>query len=422
MNTRRAQRRRRTTTGPDFLTRVRRFATGWEGLASLAVLIVLAVLIQGVFDLRLPSSESKPPPRDLWGYLNIPPGVGPKIVYVGDASGGALLDASGARQAVELALQERGSIHGTQVELVVVEDACDSEEAVLKAAELVLDPQVVGVISQACHDSTLAAREVYEKERLPYFSLNLTSPDLTEGSVNTYRMLWNDKRQGVDAALYSVEQLNAGRALLLHDGSLGARETLGAFRSQFRAQRGQIADLRPVDASEKGWNDVLQETETLEVDMVYFAGGGKTAGALLSFLRGNGYEGEFMVTGAAYSDQEYLLAGQVLESTYASTLQAPRSEGYPIWKETYEKAYGPVGTLSPEAYDAATVLLRAVDTVASPKEDGTLEIGRNALRSNMRRLPLQGVTGRADFDPNGDRTSVLVLIMKYEDGEFTQVK
>lgn len=425
MTIRRARRRRRQPViEPSLALRILQFVTSWEGIIAFSVLIVLVVLVQGILRLPLPFDLGKPPPvPDAWGTINVPRGLPMKLVYIGDVSGGANLEAPGAKQSLELAIKERGAFQGTKVELQVVEDPCDPGQAAEKARELAQDPQVVGVITQACSASTLAARAVYEEAKLPYLSLTTTAPQLTlPGTLVTFRLLWNEKTQGRNAALYARQDLQAARALLLHDGSFDAEAVTGEFRAQFRAAAGQIVDHLSLNAEGKEWSNVLKELISLDADLVYFSGRGKTARAFLAFIRQGGYGGHFMVTDVAARDPEYLQDSSLTDGTYATLVQTQRTERYAFWKETYEKEYGLVGPLSAESYDAASILLQALEAAVKPKGDGTLETGRQRLVGVIRSLPYDGVTGKAAFDSNGDRAAVLVQILKMENGEYRQVK
>ena len=426
MTTRRERRRQRRLGARESRLWVKalQYATGWEAIIGLSILVVIFVLVQGILRLSLPFGLGEPaPPPDPWGYVNVPRGSPIKLAYIEDASHSTSPETPGAKQAIDLALNEHGKVHNTPVELHVVKDTCDGQAASDQARALAQDPQVVGVISGACQASTLAAKEIWEEVKLPYFSLSSTDPALTTpGTLVTFRLLWNAKAQGRRAALYARQELKANRALLLHDGSPDAVEVLNEFRGNFRPQGGQIVDLRALDPEGKGWDNVTKETKSLEADLVYFSGSGKTAGALAAFLRGNGYEGKFMATDAAFTDPEYLKAGQAVEGTYVSTQQVPRSAGYAFWKETYEKEYGQVGLLAPEAYDAAMILLQTLDSAATLEKNGTLKIGRLRLAGQIRSLPYEGVSGKASFDANGDRGSILAQVMKVENGQFQVVQ
>jgi ABC-type branched-subunit amino acid transport system substrate-binding protein len=90
----------------------------------------------------------------------------------------------------------------------------------------------------------------------------------------------------------------------------------------------------------------------------------------------------------------------------------------PDWVKKFETRYGPRQTFSPQAYDAATILMMAVERVARKQTDGSLVIGKKALRDAVADTDLMGITGRIKFDPYGDRTGSVVVIYKVveEDG------
>ena len=98
----------------------------------------------------------------------------------------------------------------------------------------------------------------------------------------------------------------------------------------------------------------------------------------------------------------------------------------PQWVKKLESIYGPRQTFSPQAYDAAKVLMAAVAKVAKKKADGTLVIGKKALRDAIRGTHMNGITGKIAFDKHGDRTGSVVVIYKVvkENGKsfFKQMK
>ncbi len=420
MTLKRGERRRRPRTETiEIGARALQFVTGWEGIISLGVLVVLAVLAQGILKLPMPFGiGEKQPLPDAWGYLAVPRGTTPKIVFVGDVSNGAKMEASGAKQGVEIAVKEFGKILNATVELQVVEDACKGEEAATKARELAGDPRVIGVVSQACDASVEAARLVYEEKHLSYLAIADTKPEITtQGAMVTFRMRANERVQGRNAALFMRQNVSTQRALLLHDGNPSAQAIADAFRTQYRAMRGEVRDLRQVSLTEN-FDALYQDIKTLDVDLIFFMGGGRTAAEALKALLQRGYDGKFLVSDSAYADASFNTVGRDLEGSYATVLQPARGDRFASWKEAYEKDYGPVGPLSPEGYDAAAVLLQAAALVAKVESDGATKLGRQGMVGNIRSVPYRGVTGVMAFDGNGDRGTLVATVMKFEDGQF----
>ncbi|MSQ28812.1 MAG: hypothetical protein EXR51_11875 [Dehalococcoidia bacterium] len=415
------RRRRSTNENLELRARTLQFIKGWEGIISLSVLAVVVVLAQGILKLPMPFGiGEKPPVADAWGYVMVPRGANPKVVFVGDVSNGAKIDASGAKQGVEIALKELGKIQETTVELEVVEDACKAGDAATKARELADDPRVIGIVTQACGASVESARAVYEDKKLPYLALAETKPEITpQGTMATFRMRANERVQGRNAALFMRQDVPTQRALLLHDGAPSAQAIAEAFRTQYRGMRGEVRDLRQVSLTEN-FDALYQDIKTLDPDLIYYMGGGRTAAETLKALLERGYSGRFLVTDSAYADASYNTIGSVLEGTYATALQPARGDRFAFWKEAYEKDNGPVGLLSPEGYDAAAILLQAAARVAKVESDGTTKLGRQAMVGNIRSVPYTGITGVMGFDGNGDRSALTATMMKFENGQFKE--
>jgi len=84
----------------------------------------------------------------------------------------------------------------------------------------------------------------------------------------------------------------------------------------------------------------------------------------------------------------------------------------PAWVKQFETKYGPRQTFSPQAYDAARILMAAVEKTAQKQPDGSLLIGRKALRDAVAETRMDGITGRIEFDPHGDRTGSVVVVYR----------
>jgi branched-chain amino acid transport system substrate-binding protein len=84
---------------------------------------------------------------------------------------------------------------------------------------------------------------------------------------------------------------------------------------------------------------------------------------------------------------------------------APESPARDVLVSRYETKYGeaPDAVYYAHTYDAANILLDAIEAVAVQDEDGTLHIGRQALRDALYATSgYQGLTGSLTCDAYGD--------------------
>ena len=123
---------------------------------------------------------------------------------------------------------------------------------------------------------------------------------------------------------------------------------------------------------------------------------------------------KYLSDDGCFTEKDFIIAGgKATNGTYVCYAKEPET----AWVQKFESKYGPRQTFSPQAYDAANILLAAVEKVAQKQGDGTLVIGKKALRDAVSATKMNGITGEIAFDPHGDRTgSVVVVYQVVEEG------
>jgi branched-chain amino acid transport system substrate-binding protein len=97
---------------------------------------------------------------------------------------------------------------------------------------------------------------------------------------------------------------------------------------------------------------------------------------------------------------------------------SPVGSAYDAFVSNYEAQYGEAPTLPYHAYayDAANIVLDAIETVAVQEEDGTLHIGRQALREALYATSgFQGLTGSLTCDEFGDCGAARFKVVRLDD-------
>jgi branched-chain amino acid transport system substrate-binding protein len=97
----------------------------------------------------------------------------------------------------------------------------------------------------------------------------------------------------------------------------------------------------------------------------------------------------------------------------------PEGSAYDDFVTRYEAKYAERPTNTPyhaHVYDAANLLLSAIEAVAVHEEDGTLHIGRQALRDALYATSgFQGLTGSLTCDPYGDCGVARFKVVRLDD-------
>ena len=102
-------------------------------------------------------------------------------------------------------LNAKGGVLGEQVQLISVDDACDTEQAGVAAQKLISDG-VTFVVGHVCSGAAIAAAPIYEAAGVIVMSASATNPKLTEeGRANVFRVVGRDDQQGIIGGDYLAE-------------------------------------------------------------------------------------------------------------------------------------------------------------------------------------------------------------------------
>ncbi len=236
--------------------------------------------------------EPTPIPPDPWGQVVVPPGGTIRIGLVADFSGAVSQLGPLKRNAVQMAIDDKGLIKGFPASVTVADGGCDEAMGATAAGTMVSDPTIVGVIGHSCSVSCKPGASVYEGAHLVMISPSCTGPDVSAPGYQVFNRVAIRDDQGGDAR--NAQVVNTG---VYQD-----------FARRYQSRYGQ-----PLG-----------------------------------------------------------------------------SEGLDI--------------LAAYAYDAAGILIRAIEQVAVVDASGNLVIGRQALANAVRATSgYQGVTGAISFDGKGDR-------------------
>jgi branched-chain amino acid transport system substrate-binding protein len=123
-----------------------------------------------------------------------------------------------------------------------------------------------------------------------------------------------------------------------------------------------------------------------------------------------------MITGDGVYDPTFIgIAGKSAEGTYVTFGKDP--SGLPTSKtfnEKYTAKYGAPGPYSIYAYDAANIILTAM------QQSGTLD--GPAVADYIAKNTFHGAFGEISFDLNGDVTKAPYVVWQVRDGKFVEVQ
>ena len=374
------------------------------------------------------------------GTVTVAPGEAIHIRSMNALTGGSGIGIPNQR-GVALAIADYGPIKGHAVSMGAGLDSVCSVAGGRAAAESVVadQRQVVGVIGTSCSVAAATAAPIISKAGLVMIAPSTTSPSLTsdlQGHAGAnyhpgyYRTANNDLYQAQAVAQFAYNELGLRKVAAIHDGDPYTSGLTGAFATEFRKLGGATV-LAAIAKGDTDMIPVLTEIAAGTPDGLFFplfpAEGGhivRQVGAVA------GLEDVTLIGGAALLVSRFLAvpesAGIYLpgpDLRFGDNTNETTAKSNAALVADYQDRYGepPLSAYLAHAYDATTLLLRAIETVAVA-DGATLSIDRAALRATLTNTAgFQGIIGTISCDEFGDCGTGSVQIAHHTDSSITDV-
>lgn len=393
---------------------------------------VMALSACSIGDPSPPASRSSATPSpDPLGVVTIPPGA-PIVLGTLFASSGPAADLGvDSLRGVKLAIDyldlafdgQPGTLMGHPVVLLSADDACDESGANRGARAFADNPQVLAVIGPTCSSSALGgAVQILSNAGIVTMSPSATNPKLTDPAQHApefLRTIYNGLAEGAAAADFVYGSLKARRGATAYETEPQGDAATTGFRDRFEQLGGVITPgsfAMPSDASKVqpflqqtiggGKTDALYTTSLGErcanVTKVWNSMAGS---ASTDFVGGSGC----MVPSVIASVGTGLGADGQPKPMYVVGPDLARFAQSSFYKTqflpAYQRQFGttPIGPYHAYAFDATDILLDAIQGAATRYDDGTVTIGRTALRDAVfATKDYVGLTGTLSCTPDGE--------------------
>lgn len=342
---------------------------------------------------------------DAIGCVDIAPDEPVHIAYMLTISGATAFLGQDSQGGIEIAIDDRGGeLLGHPISLTGEDSLCSAEGGQTAATKVAADPTVLGVIGTNCSSAATAAMPTISSAGLVMLSPSNTAPALTiEGETwqaGYFRICHTDLFQGSVAAEFAYEELGARTAATIHDGSPYADQLQQVFAGKFTELGGTVTFQGAVNVGDTDMRTVLTSVAADSPDVLYFPifePEGPFIVAQSSEIAG--------LENTALMGADGLLADSFPENSgpnvVGMTLSGPYVFGddYEEFLDKWDAKYGgvPPSGFHAFAYDGTNILLDAIESVAVVDDDGTLHVGRQALRDAIAATTTYiGLTGRLD--------------------------
>ncbi len=365
---------------------------------------------------------------DKIGCVTIGPNDPIHIAYLLVVAGPNAALGTDSRNGVEIAIDDAGGkILNHTIKFDGQDGGCTADGGQAAGTALAADPTIVAVIGTSCSSEARAAEPLLSAAGFVTISSSNTAPDLTDPtSPNHYpgyfRTAHNDNVQGAAAADFAYNFLKVTKAATIHDGSLYADSLQQVFATNFKKMGGTITLQTSVDPNATDMSSVLADVASGKPELIYFPIFLPAGAFIIDQAKTTpGLENvKLMGADGLYSPDVMKTAGASVEGFMVSS-PIVQGAAYDAFVAKYVAKFGtqPINIFHAHAYDAFNIVKAAIEKVGVVDADGTLHIGRQALRDAVAATKdFPGLTGVLTCNPDGDCANPVIGVYTYHSGQY----
>jgi branched-chain amino acid transport system substrate-binding protein len=388
------------------------------------LVLFLAVILSSCSELM--SSKKCTDPL---GCVVIDPGEPVKIGVLQALSGKVAPLGEAQIRGLELALDKRdNSLLDHPVTLQIEDTGCTPEGGANAALKIIADPQTIAIFGTTCSGAAATASKAMSSAGLTMISGNNSAPFLTsiggqaapDWQPGYFRTSSNEEHAGEAAAGYVFKKLGLQRAATIHDNDIYTRGLTESFSKAFTALGGEIVLDAAINKGEIEMGPVLTAVIRSQAQLLFFPLFQAEGINVLRQARAlPAFDSTFLISDGALIQKSFLQeAGELAKEMCFVGPSTPEGPVVDQLAAAYEKKYKEKPTVSYylSGYDAADLLFHAIEKVAIRGKDGTLYVGRKALREQLYNISyFNGVTGTLNCNQFGDCTRASFDVLHLED-------
>lgn len=348
--------------------------------------------------------------------------IGAAGPYTGDLSKIGLDSLNAIKMAVE-EINETGGINSKKIVLVEGDDAGDPAKGTIAADRFISDTEILGVIGPMNSPVVNAALPVYEKAGLVLISQSATTSDLTDkGFKVMHRVAPRDDAQGHAAAVFIVREVGAKKVYILDDKSTygqGLADEVEANLNRLGLTQIKRDQVTPQD---KDFSSIISLIKAFDPDILYTAFANPAQAATLAKQLSSVGLKPILMAGDGCREKDQLIGGggDAVQGMYVTAIgrnlkDVPEAQEF---VEKFESKYGAMSIFSGQSYEAAKLLLKAIETA-----DNAGELTREGVFKAVHNTEdFKGIMGfPITFDEKGDMIGGEIFVLQVQDDDFVEV-
>jgi len=336
-----------------------------------------------------------------------------KIASIAPMTGESAKMGEDISRAVQLAVDEwnaKGTLLGKRIQLFIEDDRADPKDAVSVASKAAAQG-VVGVVGHYNSSCTIPASNIYNEAGIVMITPASTNPMVTDRAYpGIFRTCGRDDQQGQAEAAFVDKVLKSTRVAVLHDKTTYGQGLADEFKKNL-PEFAKLVIYEGITRGDKDFTAILTRIKSLEPDLLMFGGLYGEGGLLAKQMRDLGLSCAFLSGDGVYDPEFIRIAGPAAEDAYIS--YAPSADDIPTaqrFLQAYRARWPEVGPYSLFAYDAANIILKAIETAGCT--EGT------KIAQVIHTSQFDAAIGPIAFDAKGDPVNAPYIIWQVKEGKL----
>jgi branched-chain amino acid transport system substrate-binding protein len=322
----------------------------------------------------------------------------------------------------------KGGVAGYKFRVMVLDNGTatagqyDPAQAATNARNMVSNRNVIAAVGPQMSGSGKAMAPILSEGGLAIITPSSTNPDITNpqfaqqyrpaGKAIYFRTVTTDAFQGPYMANYFADNLKVKKVYILDDSGAYGVGIADSFEAQAKKKGMTVLGRDRLDPKAADYTTSLTKIKSLNPDGLYY--GGVTQAGVKVAKQGYDIIPKVIKGGGdgVYAPEMLTAAGFPAAEGWYCTIASPHIVGDPKvadWSKRYQAKF----SLTPDdyaitAYDAATVILAAIEKVAATGKPVTRAAVRDAIQAGK----VQTLQGEVAFDANGDTVNRIISVFQ----------
>lgn len=340
-----------------------------------------------------------------------------KLGFIGPFIGGDATEGLAARNCFDLAVKQANASGKYQYkyELIILDDESTPSVGVAAALKLTSDPDVIAACGHWNSPVAFATTHIFGSFKVPFMIWACMHPDLT--AKNKYpevtRISSTLDVENKDLAQFVVKKLGYKRWSIISDPTVYGVANAENFGNEVKNNGGEVVSVDFAPVGTMDFRPILTKINNLKPDAIYSGNVVMEGGLIKSQMAKLGLKYLYAANSGLYPKKFFEITGKDSEATIVTKpgVAMEKLKEWAPFKKAYDEAgyKEPAGWYALYAYDAANIIMNAIEKVGADRAKVTQAI---------RETEYTGLTGPVKFDKTGQNVHTLNTLYVAQDGDW----